>query len=26
MDTDVKGDIYAGLLARSAAEFPKGDG
>jgi hypothetical protein len=26
MDSDVKGDIYEGLLARSAAESPKGAG
>jgi type I restriction enzyme M protein len=26
MDSDVKGDIYEGLLARSAAESPKGTG
>ena len=26
MDSDIKGDIYEGLLARSAAESPKGAG
>ena len=26
MDADVKGDIYEGLLAKSAAESPKGAG
>lgn len=26
MDSDMKGDIYEGLLARSAAESPKGAG
>jgi type I restriction enzyme M protein len=26
MEADVKGDIYEGLLAKSAAEIPKGAG